>query len=301
MKIAVVDLGTNTFNTLIAEKVDNQSFKEIYRERIHVNLASDGIEKMGDAPFQRGLEAMRFFAEKIKEQDAAKVRAIGTAALRTATNGVDFVAQVKKETGISIEIIDGDEEARLIFDGVRLAYPFKNENELIVDVGGGSVEFIIANENGLVWEQSFPIGVAVLRNRFHQQEPIRKEDIAAIYTYFDQILLPLFAALKKYPVSQLIGSSGTFDVLENIFVLEKTHLLHAFISIENTKDFYESVKYKTLEERFAMPEVPDSRATMIVVAMILIQYVVEKCQIEQIITSSYAMKEGIMKRLLEEN
>ena len=301
MKIAVVDLGTNTFNTLIAEKVDNQSFKEIYRERIHVNLASDGIEKMGDAPFQRGLEAMRFFAEKIKEQDAAKVRAIGTAALRTATNGVDFVAQVKKETGLSIEIIDGDEEARLIFDGVRLAYPFKNENELIVDVGGGSVEFIIANENGLVWEQSFPIGVAVLRNRFHQQEPIRKEDIAAIYTYFDQILLPLFAALKKYPVSQLIGSSGTFDVLENIFVLEKTHLLHSFISIENTKDFYESVKYKTLEERFAMPEVPDSRATMIVVAMILIQYVVEKCQIEQIITSSYAMKEGIMKRLLEEN
>ena len=300
MKIAVVDLGTNTFNTLIAEKVDNQTFIDVYRERIHVNLASDGIEKIGDAPFQRGLEAMRFFAEKIKTQQVLKVRAIGTAALRTATNGRDFVAKVKAETGISIEIIDGDEEARLIFDGVRLAYPFGAENEMIIDVGGGSVEFIIANENGLVWEQSFPIGVAVLRNRFHQQEPLRNEDIAAIYTHFDHILQPLFTALKKYPVKQLVGSSGTFDVLENIFVLEKTHPLHAFISTKDTKDFYENIKDKTLEERFAMSNIPNSRATMIVVAMVLIQYVVEKCNIEQIITSSYAMKEGILKRLLEE-
>ena len=300
MKLAVIDLGTNTFNTLIAENVDNQSFTDIYRERIHVNLASEGIEKIGDAPYKRGLDAMRFFAEKIKEHNVAKVRAIGTAALRTASNGTDFVAEVKAETGISIEIIDGDEEARLIYEGVRLAYPFGAENELIIDVGGGSVEFIIANKDGLLWEQSFPIGVAVLRNHFHKQEPIRATDIADIYAHFDSLLEPLFLALKKYPVRQLVGSSGTFDVLENIFVLEKTHPLHAFISIENVKDFYKNIKFKNLEERFAMPDVPNSRATMIVVAMVLIQYAVEKCNIEQIVTSSYAMKEGIMMRLVQD-
>jgi exopolyphosphatase / guanosine-5'-triphosphate,3'-diphosphate pyrophosphatase len=300
MKIAVVDLGTNTFNTLIAEKIDNQSFKDIYRERIHVNLASEGITKIGDAPFQRGLDAMRFFAEKIKEQNVAKIRAVGTAALRTATNGLDFVEKVKNETGILIEIIDGDEEARLIFEGVRLAYPFGDENELIIDVGGGSVEFIIANKNGFLWEQSFPIGVAVLRNHFHQEEPIRVEDITAIYTYFDTILAPLFEVLKKYPVRQLVGSSGTFDVLESIFVLDKKHLLHSFISIKDSNDFYESIKFKTLEERFTMSNVPPSRAVMIVVAMVLIQYVIEKCNIEQIVTSSYAMKEGILIRLLSD-
>jgi exopolyphosphatase / guanosine-5'-triphosphate,3'-diphosphate pyrophosphatase len=300
MKIAVVDLGTNTFNTLIAEKIDNQSFKDIYRERIHVNLASEGIAKIGAAPFQRGLDAMRFFAEKIKEQNVDKIRAVGTAALRTATNGLDFVAKVKDETGILIEIIDGDEEARLIFEGVRLAYPFGDENELIIDVGGGSVEFIIANKNGFLWEQSFPIGVAVLRNRFHQQEPIRTEDITAIYTYLDTTLAPLFQALKTYPIRQLVGSSGTFDVLENIFVLEKTHPLHSFISINDSEDFYESVKFKTLDERLNMSSVPPSRAAMIVVAMVLIQYVIEKCNIQQIVTSSYAMKEGILKKLLTE-
>ena len=300
MKIAVIDLGTNTFNVLIAEKIDNQSFKDIYRERVHVNLASEGIAKIGDAPFQRGLDAMRFFSEKIKEQNVDKIRAIGTAALRTATNGVDFVEKVKNETSISIEIIDGDEEARLIFEGVRLAYPFGDENELIIDVGGGSVEFIVANKNGLLWEQSFPIGVAVLRNRFHQQEPIRAEDIADIYAYFDVMLTPLFEILKKYQVRQLVGSSGTFDVMENIFVLEKTHLLHSFISISDSKDFYESVKFKTLDERLTMPNIPPSRAAMIVVAMVLIQYTIEKCNIQQIVTSSYAMKEGILKRLLAE-
>ncbi len=297
MKIGVIDLGTNTFSALMVE-ADGQGFQEILRESVHVNLASDGIGYIQAAPFQRGLAAMAYFAEKIKTLDIKKVTAIGTAALRTAANGLDFVNEVKNTTNIQIQVIDGSEEAQLIYDGVQQAYPFENEYDMIMDIGGGSVEFIIANKGGFCWKQSFPIGVAVLRNTFHQQEPISETEVKAIQKHLDATLQPLFEAIKKQPVRRLVGASGTFDVLENIFVQEKINPLHSFISTQDAHAFYKDIIKLNLEERSTFPNVPTARAGMLVVAMILINFIVEKCDIQEIAASAYAMKEGILKKML---
>jgi exopolyphosphatase / guanosine-5'-triphosphate,3'-diphosphate pyrophosphatase len=293
MKKAVIDLGTNTFNMLAAE-VDGNGFETLFRERFYVHLASDGIGKISEDAFQRGVDAMIFFSEVVKELQIENVRAIGTAALRTAQNGVDFVALVKKKTGISIEVIDGNQEAQYIFDGVKMAYPFGADYDLIMDIGGGSVEFIIANEKGYVWKQSFPIGVAVLKNRFHQNEPIAKSEIVAIYEHFDQILKPLFEALEKNPTRALVGASGTFDVLENNFSLEKIHPLHGIVSNEDAIAFFHEVKNKTLEERQNAENIPSERASMIVVAMVLLDYIIEKCKVTKVVSCAYALKEGVL-------
>ena len=142
-RYAIIDLGTNTFHLLVAEQQLDNSFKELYRKRYFVKLAEEGIETIGQASLQRGLVALQHFRQVIDELQVKKVKAIGTAALRTATNGPAFVQQVKEDFAISIELITGSQEAAYIHQGVAMAVPFQEENYLLMDIGGGSVEFII--------------------------------------------------------------------------------------------------------------------------------------------------------------
>ena len=140
-RIAVIDLGTNTFHILIAEAQADHSFKDLHRQRFFVKLAEEGIETIGEAPLERGFKALTHFKNLIEELQVIKVKAIGTAALRTASNGPAFVQQVKEKLGFQIELISGDQEATFIHKGVSLAVPFKEQNYLLMDIGGGSVEY----------------------------------------------------------------------------------------------------------------------------------------------------------------
>jgi len=297
-RYAVIDLGTNTFHLLVAEKSDNQVFAEIHRQRFFVKLAEEGIETIGDAPIQRGLHALKTFREILDKLEVKKVKALGTAALRTATNGPAFIKKVKKDFNITIELIDGNREAELIYKGVVLAVPFKATNYLLMDIGGGSVEFIIANKQKVHWAQSFPIGVAVLFKKFHHQEPISSKEIQNINNFIHSFLSPLYKALKQFPVSTLVGASGTFDVLEFILAKNQSFDHHAYVKAKDFQPLYQTLLKSTKEERFRMKEVPDTRADMIVVAVILIDFILRKTRIEEIIVSNFALKEGVLSELM---
>ena len=184
-RYAVIDLGTNTFHLLVAEQQADNNFKELYRKRFFVKLAEEGIETIGKASLKRGLAALQHFRQVISELQVDKVKAIGTAALRTASNGPAFIKQVKEELDLSIELITGNQEAAYIHQGVAMAVPFQANNYLLMDIGGGSVEFIIANKDKVHWAQSFPIGVGVLFKNFHQHEPILSTEITATKSFID--------------------------------------------------------------------------------------------------------------------
>ena len=298
-RYAVIDLGTNTFHLLIIEKLSNGNLEEIFRERVFVKLASEGIQNIGAEPFKRGLETMLRFHSLIQKYQVSSIKAIGTAALRTANNGIDFVQRVLLTTGIQIELIDGTEEARLIYQGVKKAFPFDENNDLIMDIGGGSVEFIIANQAGIKWSQSFPIGVAVLFKAFHKNDPITTSEIQQINQMLHSTLRPLFEAIQSHPVDQLIGASGTFDVLE-LFLSEKPNpTLHTKISIDEYRPFSKKLIHTTIAERLAFQGLPDSRADLIVVALVLIDFIIKTANINQIITSAYAMKEGVLTEMIK--
>jgi len=295
---AVIDLGTNTFHILIAEQTNDGTIQDIYRERKYVKLAEDGIEKIGPRPYQRGLNALIHFQKIIKEKKVTQIKAFGTAALRTASNGHTFIHDAKEKAGIHIELIPGSEEARLIHLGVIKAIQLGDEKGLIMDIGGGSVEFIIADKNEVFWAESFPIGVAVLYKNFHNQEPISTKEIQTLETHLDDLLQPLFNILKTHSAPCLIGASGTFDVLENILPLQQRNKLSATIDAIHFHPLYEKVIHMNFEERRDAPNIPDTRSDMIVVAMILIEYIIRKANVKKIMVSSYAMKEGILSEML---
>lgn len=294
MKIAVIDLGTNTFHLLIVESDGSGGFIELYRERLFIQLAENGIQTIGDAPYSRALNAIVHFSKIIRNRKVKNVRALGTAALRTASNGAQLIEEVKEKTDIQIQAISGDEEARLICQGTRLAVPMTEKPVLIMDIGGGSVEFIIANNTEQFWAQSFPVGVAVLFNQFHKNDPISKEEVNTITDFLTSTLSPLIKQLDHYNFQALVGASGTFDVLENILVKEKQRPNSSSIQTVDFKTVLNQWQYTKLEERLAYIDIPNNRAKLIVVAFILINFITELTSIKTIWISKFAMKEGMI-------
>ena len=299
-RYAVIDLGTNTFHLLIIMQQDEDGLLiEQHRERVFVRLAENGIAKIGVAPFQRGISAIQQFNKTILANPPQAIKAFGTAALRTASNAAHFISEIKSKTGIQIDIIPGKEEARLIYLGVKQVVNFGSGYDLIMDIGGGSVEFIIANNTGVQWAESFPIGVAVLYNQFHNNDPISPSEIKTLISYLNQVLIPLSNALKKYPVSRLIGASGTFDVLEENLATE-SHSQQQIVAfpIDRYFPFHTQIVRMSLDERMQMDKLPKSRADMIVVALLLINTIIQNAGIKEILVSSFAMKEGMLKELM---
>lgn len=299
-KYGVIDLGTNTFHLLIAQPDENGSFQTLFRERRFIKLAEDGIEHIGAAPFERGLQTMQFFRSKLDDYEVSTVKAFGTAALRTASNGQAFIDQVKEKTGIEVTLISGDREAALIHKGVMLAISAPEARILIMDIGGGSVEFIIADQTQVYWAQSFPVGVSILWKQFHKSDPIITDEIIQVQQFLQAQLLPLQEALRQFPSKILVGASGTFDVLENMLVKHKTHPHHSYLEAHAFPDFYNKIIPTTLAERLNMEGMPADRADMIVVALILLNHILLLANIESVIISAFAMKEGILAELAEQ-
>jgi exopolyphosphatase / guanosine-5'-triphosphate,3'-diphosphate pyrophosphatase len=304
-RVAVMDLGTNTFHLLIAEGTIND-FREVVHEHIAVKLGEGGINKDVIVPeaFERGINTMRGFKDQIDDCDVQKVRAIATSALRNATNGQEFIDNVKKETGITIEIVDGNREAAFIYNGVKIAGLLSAESSLILDIGGGSVEFIIGNKEGILWKQSFEIGAARLMERFHHTDPIRPAAIEAINLYLEDTLTDLFTAANENPISSLIGSSGAFETFAELTALKRSDTF----DLKNTKNYlfdYGELMEVTDElilsshaEREANKAIIPVRVDMIVVASVITRYIIQKLEINNVALCTYSLKEGVLAEMM---
>ena len=299
---AVIDLGTNGFRLYIAESTEKGQFNIIHRQTSELKLASDGIHHIGNAPFQRGLAAMADFAKTLQTFDVQHVRAFGTAALRMADNGRDFIEVVKHETGIDIELISGDREAELIYKGMRLGVPLpiasgqvRNPPVLMVDVGGGSVEFILCNNEGVFWAKSFNVGVTILKHRFHANDIILQEEITAIEQFLADTCAELIeqAALLKpeYPII----ACGTLDFLVKILRKVSVTPAHADISKAQYAAFYDQLIFLSESTLAAMPEIPNDKSDMLAVSLVLMDWIMNAVlKAEKLVASAHSMKAGIL-------
>ncbi|HFA48653.1 MAG TPA: Ppx/GppA family phosphatase [Bacteroidetes bacterium] len=294
MRLGVIDCGTNTFHLLVADVEGSGEIKTVLRQREYVRLGEDGLEKIGKEPFRRGVQCLAGFKQKLETSGVEKLKVFGTEALRRATNGKEFVRAVKAETGIKIQLISGEEEARLIQLGVMQAVPPFEGKGLIMDIGGGSVEFIITNGNRVLWAKSFPIGVQVLFSKFHNNDPISQQELRSLETYFEDMLQPLSAILKVHKTPTLLGASGSFEVIEDLLFEQRRHPLYSIVPVEDYYKIHPGMISSTIAERRAMKKLPEQRVELTVVAFSLVGFILKKAGIRQIITSTYAMKEGVL-------
>lgn len=302
-KIAIIDLGTNTFHLLIVEVTDGEE-KIIHKEKVAVKLGEGGISEgnISVAAEERALKTMLYFKDKIKEEQVEKIFASATSAMRNAKNGKEVIQRIYDETGISIKLISGLEEAKFIHMGVKKALEIGPEPALIMDIGGGSVEFIICNNIEVFWMQSFEIGAQRLLDKFHKHDPILPKDIEKLDDFLRKELEELKVKMDIYQPHHLIGSSGTFDTLIDINYMEKgiekPEDVAFSLSLEDFDRIFDEIIHKSREERMAIPGMIEMRVDMIVVAVCLIQFLIENNEFLDIKVSTYALKEGLLDAIL---
>jgi exopolyphosphatase/guanosine-5'-triphosphate,3'-diphosphate pyrophosphatase len=303
-KAAVIDMGTNTFHLLLVE-INGVSFKTIYKEKIPVKIGQGGINQDFLAPeaLKRAMQTLRHFKNLIEGEGINNTFAFATSAVRNAKNGGEFVQTVKSEIGIEINVISGEQEAQLIYEGIKLSGSLNGHVELMMDIGGGSVEFIIGTSQEVFYKESFEIGGQRLMELFHHHDPILPEEVSAITIYLTEKLHPLLEAIQTFQPTGLVGASGTFDTLTDMYfesMLQcKLTGQHVFeLPIDDFNRIYLDLLSKNHEERMAIPGMIPMRADMIVVAATLIDFILKLIPIRSITCSHYALKEGAISRLL---
>lgn len=306
-RFGIIDLGTNTFHLLIVEKQGNQ-FAPVFHESKPARIGLGGINKkiITDEAFERAIHVLQGFREKLDhfEVTAENTFAFGTSAIRNAENQAAFCSNIFEKTHIRITVIDGNKEAEYIYRGVRFGSEIGNAPALIMDIGGGSVEFIIGNHTQIFWKQSFEIGGQRLMDRFMRNDPLSIADKKNLYNYFEESLIPLANAVHQYAPEKLIGSSGTFDTLVAIDFQYRTSQPPPAGQTDftlTTEEFYRAynlILSGNHDERMQIPGMIELRVDMIVVAVCLVDYVLKSYGIRQLQVSSYALKEGVLAELL---
>lgn len=302
-KYAVLDLGTNTFNLLVME-IKKGKYHILEHLRTSVKIGAGGIQKniITEDAYQRAIDAIVEFKKIIDNFSipTKNITAIATSAFRNAKNGIELSQKIFEKTGIKIKIIQGDKEAELIYYGVKAAMNIGLEPALLIDIGGGSVEFIICNHENILWKQSFEIGAQRLFNNYHTTDPILQSSLDDLQSFLFKELAPLKDAISKFHPKTLIGSSGTFDTLCEIYLEEHKikHDLYAGTEYELPIHYFGEIYYKIIvknvEERKKIKGMSHMRVDMIVVACAIIDYVLRTYYLQRLRVSFYSLKEGVM-------
>jgi exopolyphosphatase/guanosine-5'-triphosphate,3'-diphosphate pyrophosphatase len=306
-RLALIDMGTNTFHLLIVEDRPGQPPHVLVRTKVGVRLGEGGISKgeIAPLPYARALQTVRGFKEEIELHAVTEVRATATSAMRVSRNGPDLVRDILETTGIQVEVIPGNREAELIAKGIRQAVPLGQAKHLLMDIGGGSVEFIIANEDTIFWKHSFEIGAQRLLDKFFPDPSgvFPRAQVQAELEYLADKLAPLTTAVAEHgPLTSLVGSSGSFDTLADLSVGQVRREADLPPStVLPVADFEQQfAQLLTLDHagRVALPGMFPMRADMLVVASIIVKYVLATYGLTQITTSAFALKEGLLAELL---
>ena len=291
MKRAVIDLGTNTFNLLIGE-VDNGHLNRLRTEKEAVLLGMNGINHgtIAEEAWLRGLQSVLRFKAYCVEEGVTDIVGFGTSALRGAKNGYLFVQEVKEQTGIQIEIISGETESKFIYQGVRLLYDFQKP-AMIMDIGGGSTEFILADSSGVQTASSFDVGVSRLYQELGKSNNLTVQNYKFLEGYFDARLSGFFDANRS---ETLIGASGSFETFYEM-IYQKRFSSHNSIERLPMNALMEKIEWvidSRYEDRMNNEWIIPMRKQMLPIAAYMIKWVIEKMGIKNVFVCPYSLKEG---------
>jgi len=304
MRVAIIDMGTNTFNLLIAEANGDIHYQILHNSKLAVKLGEGGISKKFITPeaWSRGLAAIDSHMATISKYNVDKIAAFATSATRDAENGSAFVKEINKLYNLKVDVIKGEQEARLIYQGVRQAINLGEKSNLILDIGGGSNEFILCNAKQSFWLHSFNLGVQRLLQQFKPSDPITSDEVSKIENYLDDELKLLFDATASYSPARLVGSSGSFDTFRSLMSyagdIPITNNTYAEIPLDEYKKLHQTLLKSNREERISMRGMELIRVDFIVVGSILTSYIINRLGIKSIYQSSFALKEGALIELL---
>lgn len=300
MKIGTIDIGTNSMRLLIADYKENKI--ENRKKYVNTTRIGQGVDKEGyitKESMDRNLEALKKFADKCKEEKCKYIYCMGTSALRDSKNGQEFVDKAKELTNIDVKIICGEEESNLGFMGVlEDTDGDKKEDILVIDIGGGSTEFIVGNEDGINFCKSENIGALRMTEKFVTTDPISNEDFNSMEKFIEETISSTIDKLNTMNISKLVGIGGTITSLSainqqlEVYSMEKIH--NSVVTKKDLEKILQNLKVMTLNDKKTLKGLQPKRADIITAGVKILDIIMEKLEFDKIIVSEYDNLEGLM-------
>ncbi len=300
MKIAAVDLGSNSIHMVIVEVTASGGFEVVDREKEMVRLGA-GTLSSGRLPavaIKRGLGVMREYKRLAESRGVDKLIAVATSAVREARNGEDFLDAVGRETGIWPKAVSGEEEARLIYLAALHSVHLEGKRALVVDIGGGSLELALGVGERLEHTASEKLGVLRLTERFVKSDPLSAKDEAKLVEHVESVVAPHADAIVKAGFECAVGTSGTILSLGAMALAqgrgERDSLHHASVSAEAIHEVRKRVVAAGARSRARLPGLDGARVDLVVAGAVLLDVVLQRLRVETLVLSEWALREGIL-------
>ncbi len=303
LRVAAIDLGTNSFHMVIVEEREGKGIVEIDRVKDMICIGKGSIisKMLDEKAMQAGVAALRNFLVLATQRgvEPGNIIAFATSAIREAANRDEFIEMVRQETGLKVQVISGKEEAQFIYYGVRNAVKLTSKPDLLFDIGGGSVEFIIADSNEVHLLESRKIGVARMLERFVTTDPVSAHELKLLEQFCASELYVAAEKARQLGVTRGIASSGTaLNIARMIRSCRNSEapdvMNHAGFSREEFERFYRSVITLDATARRKLTGLDEKRVDLIVPGIILINTIFRVFGLRDIIVSESALREGMV-------
>ena len=300
MKVAALDLGTNTFLCLIAEG-DRNGITRVYKDLVQVVRLGQGVGQTGEfhvEALQRARQCLTDFKKEIEAQKVDRILAMATSAARDARNGQELF-KIGEDLGIPIEIIPGEDEARITYQGATAGGVDTTKTSLVIDVGGGSTELIVGLGEKILFGQSLDIGGVRLTERFVKNQPVPAGQRQSVQDFIRSQIDTVLSQLKQQDIQQVIAVAGTPTSIVAIEVggFDEKKVDGYFVSKDRLSYWVEEFANTTVEEKREKYQL-GGRADIIFVGASILLAVVEALNLPGMIVSTKGVRYGVALEIL---
>ena len=304
-RIAAIDIGTNSFHLLVAA-VDPKlrTFRIIQAEKATTRLGERDPEtgELTEAAMQRGLETLRQFRDLAASHRVEQIVTAATSAVREAPNGRDFLQTILDELGMEVDLVSGPEEARLIYLGVLSGMPFGDRPHLLLDIGGGSTELILADGRDARALTSTRVGAVRLQRDFVRDDPMPPQRRSFLQAFIQGSLEPsvdkVRRRIKPGETPVLVATSGTAMAIGSLAASEEERpprKLHGYrVTRQSLNQVVDRLITMTPAQRRELAPINDRRAEIIVPGALILQTTMKMLGVEEFVLSERALREGLI-------
>jgi exopolyphosphatase / guanosine-5'-triphosphate,3'-diphosphate pyrophosphatase len=300
VRVAALDLGTNSFHLLVADVHRDGHLEPLVREKEMLRLG-DVVSKHGSIPpaaADQAIATVRRFRLLADAAGATELLAKATSAIRRASNGADLVDRIEEETGVPVDVISGHEEARLIFNAIRASVVLDPAPAICFDLGGGSLEVMVGDARGMQWATSVPLGVARLTAELVHSDPLSKRDRRALRDRIVEELAPAREVAEQFRPRLAVGSSGTLECLAQMVAARRdedpSSLNQLTLTRQELEPLHKEIIGSSASERLRMPGLDARRVDLVVAGSMLLTTVMEEFDLDALTISEWALREGIV-------
>jgi len=301
LRLAAIDVGSNSIHMIVAQADADGGITTLWRLKEPVGLGrlSFPSRRLTADAMSRAITVLERFQQAAQQRQAEKIVAVATSAVREAENGGDLIERVRRQLGLYIRVVSARDEARLIYLAVRHAALLRSQPCLIIDIGGGSVEFIVGDDKQAALLESRKLGAARMTARFVNSDPISEEDRRQLVKHYDRELAPIIEHIEKLRPVKVIGTSGTLENLAAMCGSEPhqngdKHAHPQVIERARFEKLFSQLLESRSKDRARIRGLDDQRKDQIVAGAVLVSELFRRLKFKRIEICPSALREGIL-------